>query len=256
MPFVITAVIAALTVTVTVSTAPPARALTYDIVGTPVEKNAAPFLHNLFHEPNQANPTTGTIKAWFALDTDPSHDNSYDSATGALSAAFEIFRGKNNPTVIGTAVATSSDLTPAKLNDSDPDTVAGALSWDFDLTDTTHGLATYFNSAYGSSSPNGIVTGFYAKDYVTSASGRTANSFQSGSDGIFITLWGADTLDSEADTGFANPRLGVDLVFELQVAQTASGTDASSPIPAPAGLSLISLGAVALLGRQRRRQNR
>mgnify|MGYP006266610531 CR=1 FL=1 len=252
MPFVIIAAIAALTATVTLSGAPPARALTYDIVGTPIEKNAGRFLHNLFHEPKQSNPTTGTIKAWFALDTDPSNVNSYDSATGDLSAAFEIFQGENNPTVIGTALATGSGLTPAKLNDSDPDTIAGEISWDFDLGGTSHAFETYLNNAYGTSSPTGIVTGFYAQDYVTSSSGRTANSFENGSDGIFMTLWGADTLDSEASTGFSNPRLGVDVVFELQVSQTASGTDASAPIPAPAGLSLIGLGAVVLLGRRRR----
>jgi len=233
---------AALLIGTAAFTAPaPATAAILDIVDAPKE-SSGPFWHNVFHTANSNNAMSGQIKAWFGLDTDSS-GNTYDTVTGAFDADFLIFKNKNSSQVVGTASASGS-IDSALLNAA-PGSIAGTLTWSFNLTDSNHGLYKYLDD-FGDPNTLSITQTFLSDDFVTASSGRIANSFQTEPSSSYITLWGADGFSNGA---YQTPTLGVDLVVELQGGLNGSGNDDETEVPEPAGLAALGL-IIALLQRR------
>ncbi len=219
-----------------------ASASVLDILDAPQE-TSGPFWHNVFHTANHNNAMSGQIKAWFGLDS-ASSSNTYDTSTGALNADFLIYKNKNSSVVVGTASA-SGVIDSALLNGS-AGTVAGSLTWTFDLTDNSHKFYQYLDD-FGDPNTMVITQTFLANDFITSSQGRTANSYESSPTETYITLWGADGF---ANGSYETPTLGVDLVLALEPVVDGGGNDDTPSVPEPAGLA--ALGLLAALGIRRR----
>lgn len=208
-----------------------ASAALYQITDLPME-NSGPFWHNLFHSADSAGGAGGGIKAWFDLDSTQS--STWDSDTGALSLHVKLYDSASLTTPLGSASATSNNFLGTHLNapGAQDGGVIGTMTWNFDSAAT--GLLGLGASI--------LVQTFLDRDYVTSAAGFNANSFQ-GVDQTegFITLWGADGYDGIDGFDTAQTTLGTDLVMHVV-----------TPVPVPAAVWLLGSGILGLVGLARR----
>lgn len=212
--------------------APFAHAAT--IIATPQETSGG-FLHNVFHSANSNGGASGTIWAWFDLDTSFAASNDWNAATGALEIHINVYANSALTSFQGTAVGTSSNLFGA--NFSAPNTQDGGLLgnivWDFDAA------ALAFLQTKDAAITDLLDQAFVDRNYVTSTIGFQANSLANNS----VTLWGADTaslnhtLTSGANFDTGTTILGTDLVFTV--------------VPVPAAVWLFGSG-LAMLGFARR----
>jgi hypothetical protein len=229
-------------------TAVTANAVSLTIIATPQE-TSGPFLHNVFHSATSNGGASGTILAWYTLDTTlgSGEANQWDSATGSLEIHVNVYSNASLTTFVGTAVGTSSNLLGASFSAPNAQNggLIGNISWDFDAATLA------FLQGLDPSVTDNLDMAFVDRKY----SATTAGGFQPNSRTLIggldsVTLWGADsaalistaTSGNNFDTGLTT--LGTDLVFQVDPTQTV-------PLPAP----LVLMGsALAALGGARWRQ--
>jgi hypothetical protein len=212
------AIVAVALISGTVNAAP------INIVATPQETNP-PILHNVFHYASGIGGTTGTIRAYFDMN---SGGGSWDPVTGAFSLNIDLNQTEDLTGLdFGTATGTGT-LAAGAFNGFDGGLI-GTILWDFDATAEALGLLD--TTMY-----------FYDISYITSASGYQFNSTVGSYDSM--SLWGAngtaDPLTGMFDTNTTS--LGVDLVVTF------------AAVPVPPAVWLFGSGLLGLVGVARRRK--
>lgn len=222
-----------------------AHAASMTIVATPQE-TGAPFAHNVFHSASGLGGASGTIFAWFLLDTSlaPGEVNAWDPVTGALEIHVNVYSTSAHTTLVGTAIGVSSNLFIANMNAPDAQNggLIGNITWTIDA-----GALAFINGQPAAVPAVAATTSqaFVDRKYTAT----TAGGFQPNSTNIVggmrtVTLWGADTasLLNTATSGdnfnTVTTSLGTDLVFQV--------------VPLPAPLLLLGSGLVALVGLRHR----
>ncbi len=167
-----------------------AQATPMTIVSSP-QNTVQPFAHNVFHNAGSNGGQGGNIRAWFDLDASLGAANFYDPTTGALEAGFLLFEDAAFTNQIGTVSAIGTGLLGTTLGDGvENDVVVGTVDFTITLTSADGGFLAYLENRFGPSPTDTFTITMSFSDvlYVTSADGRTPNSF----DGTDLSLWGSD----------------------------------------------------------------
>lgn len=206
------------------------EAAPHDIVESP--QHIGRFTHNVFHSSTDGGPS-GSILAWMNLDT--TMVNTYDPATGGLSATFNLFKDSNFAQPIGSVFAAGS-LPGANFQGDGG--LAGNIAWTFNF-DVDNILEDYLEGV------TTITMNYLDQVYVTSALGTDVNSW----DDPYLSLWGSgrlalnDVCDQQQECLVDPKYLGSDVVIE------------TVHTPEPMTAALMATGMVGAFGLRRRRRD-
>ncbi len=202
-------------------TAAPALGATYNL-SVPDQGSSGNFGYNYVHSSSSTNPASGTILATGA--GAQSIVGTYDDVSGDIRFEINLIDAEGADSGEAGTVSGTGNLNFG--------VASGALVGSIDLTFSKNGAAWNVNDAASSFS-----VGFFNTVY-----GGTApiqpNSLNIAA--LVMTLWGADDFANN----FANPTLGIDLVFNL----------IETPLPAALPLFLSALAVGGMVRRRTRQQ--